>query len=121
MTFADTDDGPSLVELARYDWVVTASYGSYRDGGRLHALAAFDDDAQAEDQWGGAGTTACGFHSEWLSIPGLFTRMGQKRCRRCCDLTGLPRGEGSPKNDDECRRLLGMPLAKRSRPPGRKT
>lgn len=108
------EDAYSLANLARLDWVVTASYGSYRDGGRLHALASFDDAELAEEQWGGAGTTLCGFHSEWLNIPGIFSRMGQKRCNRCCDLSGYPRGEGSPKNDDECRRILGLPKSKKS-------
>lgn len=40
---------------------------------------------------------ACG---RWIrpEIPGMFSRLSAPRCARCCDRTGVPRGEGSPKN-----------------------
>lgn len=41
-------------------------------------------------------------------IPGVLRRMSTPRCKRCCKLTGLPEGNGSPVNDGECRRLLGL-------------
>lgn len=53
---------------------------------------------------------ACGQRVEWVCIPGIFTRMGARRCGACCDIRGLPRGKGSPKNDDACRVLLGLPV-----------
>jgi hypothetical protein len=44
------------------------------------------------------GTTACGRTSR-LGMPGLFSRMGEKRCIRCCRLVGIPPGKGAPFND----------------------
>lgn len=40
---------------------------------------------------------ACG---RWVRplMPGFFTRQAAIRCPTCCDRTGVPRGEGSPKN-----------------------
>lgn len=51
-------------------------------------------------------TATCGRRLYWLSVPGLLSRMGAKRCARCCDRLGYPRGVGSPKNDDDCRPLV---------------
>ena len=93
---------PTLEELAVYDWVATPT-GMY-----LHQLASFDDPAKAEYDWGGPGRTTCRRHSAWLSIPGMFSRMGGRRCARCCDLAGFPRGVGSPKNDPDLRPLVGL-------------
>jgi hypothetical protein len=83
--------------VAEWDWVVTKSYS------RLHAPLDWDDPeyhACVDD-----GRTACGL-SGWLSIPGIFTRMGAMRCRHCCRMTRMPPGKGSPKNDDACRPLV---------------
>jgi hypothetical protein len=85
--------------IAEWDWVWVGS------GERLHALADVDDDVAVENDWGGPGVTACGRHG-WLSIPGLFSRMGTDRCSNCCKAAGMPLGVGSPKNDDECRPLV---------------
>jgi hypothetical protein len=52
---------------------------------------------------------ACGRVAEGLWIPGMFTRMGAERCKGCCRALGYPQGKGSPKNDDACRVLLGLP------------
>jgi hypothetical protein len=41
-------------------------------------------------------------------IPGVFTRMSARRCAACCAINGLPRGRGSPKNDPNCRAILGL-------------
>jgi len=55
---------------------------------------------------------SCGQTVTQVNIPGVFSRGGfgggLPRCKRCCKATGLPEGNGSPKNDDECRRILGM-------------
>lgn len=91
-------DEPSLAD---FDWV--CSHG----GDVIHAPGRETDD----DEWWDGGRenfpTACGRTLKWASIPGLFTRMGSKRCDRCCDALGYPRGVGSPKNDDAIRALRG--------------
>lgn len=89
------------LELARVDWV----YGGQRPS-VLHALGEISNDA--DEDWYGEGKTACGRVGQW-EIPGLFSRMGVKRCDRCCDRLGFPRGVGSPKNDSHLRELLGLP------------
>lgn len=74
-------------------------------GGVLHAPVDWDDpDYHASDS---NALTACGRKGLGL-IPGIFSRMGRPRCRRCCAATGLPDGTGSPKNDDACRAILGL-------------
>lgn len=90
----------ALEELALWDWVITTN------GRVLHHLLEFDDSDEANAQWGGAGTTACGRHSNWLCIPGMFTRMGAQRCKRCSRVLGWPEGKGSPKNDNALRPLV---------------
>ena len=56
--------------------------------------------------WSAEGITACGRVSGYLAIPGLFTRMGAQRCGPCCEVTGMPPGKGSPKNDQACRQVI---------------
>jgi hypothetical protein len=83
--------------VVEWDWVVAASYS------RLHAPLVWDDpeyNASVED-----GRTVCGL-SGYLTIPGLFSRMGLPRCAHCCRMTGMPPGTGSPKNDDACRPIV---------------
>lgn len=65
-------------------------------GGPLHRVASiiWDDD----DEIVGSGVTACGEFAR-LHIPGLFSRMGQLRCRLCCLVAGVPPGYGAPFND----------------------
>ena len=88
-------------EIVAYDWVES------RGGRMLHHLAVADWD-DAERNWGANhGTASCGLQSMFW-IPGIFSRMGAPRCKRCCRATGLPQGKGSPKNDPECRKLLGL-------------
>ena len=43
---------------------------------------------------------ACGVKAEW-SAPGIFSRMGMPRCKRCCKAAGIEPGEGTPFNDKE--------------------
>jgi hypothetical protein len=93
-------------QLVEYDWLVTSTWE------RLHH--AILDDAQtlelANEGFAPDVTLTCGRHVKHVSIPGIFTRMGTPRCQRCCDRTGLPRGTGSPKNDQECRPIVGLKL-----------
>lgn len=84
-------------EIAEWDWVVF--YG----GERLHHLDHVEEQADSEVSY--EGRTSCGREGT-LHIPGLLTRLGCLRCSTCCDVLGWPRGEGSPKNDDELRPLV---------------
>ena len=52
------------------------------------------------------GETACG-RSGRLSMPGVFSRMGAPRCKRCCRKTGVPPGNGAPFNDKPLRQRFG--------------
>jgi hypothetical protein len=91
--------------LAEWDWVYTASAGA------LHAVRHLEFPAEFEMDAGGPGTTVCGV-TTWLSIPGLFSRMGLRRCKRCCAAVGFPQGVGAPKNDDACRPLVEQRLVR---------
>ena len=105
MTVAD--DPAHLRELTRVDWVVSRSWN------RLHYVDLTDEqcvDLENEGILDGPIRLACGRTAATISIPGLFARMGAGRCVRCCQVTGLPTGIGSPKNDVECRVLLGLPV-----------
>ena len=51
----------------------------------------------ADDQIRGEGITICGRKGS-LMMPGIFSRIGLPRCSRCCDILGIPRGEGAPFN-----------------------
>lgn len=49
------------------------------------------------DMTSGQGVTVCG--SSWrLTMPGLFSRTGLKRCPKCCRLLSIPQGGGAPFN-----------------------
>jgi hypothetical protein len=104
--------------IAEYDWCytfVTDCTGrcEEHDGHcdcisrELHAPS----DVSAWDDWDGdqvLGPALCGIGVS-QTIPGMFDRMGADRCKDCCDRLGYPHGVGSPKNDQACRDMLGMP------------
>lgn len=97
----DVDPLASRVTV-EWDWVYTV-----RKPGRLHCPVEWDDPeyhAYVDD-----GATACGIRGE-LAIPGLFSRMGMERCKKCCRITGFPPGKGSPKNADSLRPLVEVRL-----------
>lgn len=96
----EPETGPSTWrEIAEWDWVEVGQ------GVALHAVASLDDPEAVETDWGGDGQTACGRRG-WLMIAGLGARMCAKRCNRCCDATGMPRGDKAPKNVEECRPIV---------------
>ena len=81
----------------RWRWMVLPSWNV------LHRVA------ELEEQWEeppyederlphGEGQTVCG-RSGYLFMPGVFSRMGLRRCAHCCDRLGIPRGDGSPFNE----------------------
>jgi hypothetical protein len=95
------------VNLVDYDWLETQS------GGRLHHATLEEPEGEdiVELLWGDLGkdvTLDCGRTANTVWIPGPFTRMSMVRCRVCCTRNGLPWGIGSPKNDDGCRKALGL-------------
>lgn len=95
------DDAELLREYARIDWLYA---GTRWD--RLHCPTEFTPDAE---QWCLRDVEfACGWKVAVAAIPGVFSRMALMRCARCCDKQGMPRGKGSPKNDDVCRQILGL-------------
>ena len=99
-----TDYEAELRRIAEFDWVYAGRYD------RLHSPAEATYDVAA---WALRDVTmACGWRVETASIPGMFSRMNLPRCSRCGDKVGLPHGDGSPKNDDACRILLGIPCMK---------
>lgn len=91
-------------EIAEWDWVQVG------DGDRLHAVATLSNDA--DEDWFGVGTTECGLVTDSMRIPGIFTRMGATRCSGCCLKVGMPEGDQSPKNIDECRPVAEARIAR---------
>lgn len=70
-------------------WLVT---GEWR---RLHRVGWSCIDW---DDWAtGEGVAACGLAARW-TYPGVFSRLGLKRCETCCRKVGVPRGIGNPYN-----------------------
>jgi hypothetical protein len=102
------ESADEFISIARLDWLVTRSWN------RLHAVLEWTDvhRADMEQEWAVLSPVrlACGRVAASVHIPGMFTRMGAQRCSGCCRATGLPMGAGSPKNSDECRVLLGLPV-----------
>jgi hypothetical protein len=95
----------SYLRIVRADWLVSRSWR------RLHfAVLTADQALELIDDGGVAGPVrlACGQTAAYVYLPGLFTRQVAQRCTGCCRATGMPQGKGSPKNDDECRALLGL-------------
>ncbi len=89
--------GSNLATFDRVDWL------AFGRENRLHCpirLLCYDD----TDRLTYGFTFACGRSTPVASSTRMFTR----RCAQCCAQTCLPRGYGSPKNDPECRRILGL-------------
>jgi hypothetical protein len=92
--------------IIRLDWLVSRSWNRLH-----HADLSPQDAADLIDEGGldGPVRLSCGQTAAWVSIPGVFTRMGAERCTGCCRALGYAAGKGSPKNDDAIRPLLGLP------------
>ena len=92
--------------IADYDWLYTVH------GDRLHHAQLTPDQHAECEEWGGLYdvpvTLDCGRQATTVLIPGVISRLGMPRCVGCCRAAGLPPGKGSPKNDDECRRILRL-------------
>lgn len=90
------------------DWVQT------RTGNVLHRMSSYGEAGDEDVDWWFPVLLDCGRTVAYATVPGMFTRMGAKRCDRCCAANDLPRGIGSPKNDAECRKILGLPTSTRN-------
>lgn len=94
-----TDDEVAYARsLWEWDWGIAVN------GRVLHHAARIVFKSEYGET-GADALTSCG-RKLWLHIPGIFTRLVAPRCNRCCDVLGVPRGVGSPKNDAACRRIL---------------
>ena len=81
---------PLVQDDWRKRWLVLPSWNV------LHRVSEIEWDDE-EDRVAGDGVTLCGRRG-WLQVPGISSRMGRKRCGHCCDLLGIPRGDGAPYN-----------------------
>lgn len=91
----EVEMGRAPLKIDQDDWrsrwlVFTCS------GKLLHRVAAMQWE-DAEDMVAGDGETLCG-RKGWLHMPGIFSRMEQRRCSMCCKLMGIEGGEGNPYN-----------------------
>lgn len=96
-----------MADLADLDWLITTH------GDQLHHATLTRELHTECEEWGGLYdvplTLDCGIKVTTVHIPAVIARLACQRCTRCCRKNGLPAGKGSPKNSDECRRILGMP------------
>ncbi|WP_228916822.1 hypothetical protein [Streptomyces sp. DH20] len=86
-----------IEENHRHWWLVS---GKWR---RLHAVPAAAispeqmrtavDDARLLPA-----RPACGMRRRW-TMPGLFSRLGRRRCTPCCQALGIEPGYGTPANE----------------------
>lgn len=97
---------PRLPFLRKTQWRWRWMQGYEKDAGYLHRIKSFRAGGthaacDREDMFvrGVKGaTTVCGLRGTFL-MPGLFSRMGAKRCKECCEKLGVPQGRGAPFND----------------------
>ena len=84
---------PAYEDDWRKRWVQSST------GFVLHRVSEMPDYWFADGGFaGGRGRTVCGVRSR-LIMPGLFSRLGSPRCRRCCRIVGVPYGDRVPFND----------------------
>lgn len=82
----------------RFRWLVTETWGA------LHRVVAGKKSPSDKPipPWGVGvvdARTACGLQRDFMAMPGLFSRMGLRRCSGCCARVGVPRGKGAPYNE----------------------
>lgn len=71
-------------------WLVTYSWKA------LHRVSEIQWD-EPNEMISGNGITLCG-HRAWMCMPGFPSRIGLKRCQKCCKILGIPEGDGCPFN-----------------------
>ena len=101
------ESADQFISVGRFDWYVSKSWN------RLHAVLEWTEEHRAdmEQEWAVLHPVrlACGRVASYVCIPGFGTRLDAQRCKGCCRATGMPAGVGSPKNDNACRAVLGLP------------
>jgi hypothetical protein len=75
----------------RSRWLVCGATGK-----ALHRIATIRWE-DPYDAIAGRGVTVCGLRGRFR-VPGLFSRLGLRRCVRCCVRLGIPAGPGAPFN-----------------------
>lgn len=71
-------------------------------GGRspvLHRILRHDRAEWDKNEVWGGGESACGMVATF-HVPGIVSRMGAPRCKKCCRKRGIPFGYGNPRNDE---------------------
>ena len=92
----------AVTRLFAWDWCYTFTKG----GDKLHHVAKIlGPDPDGLPPIGATVRTTCGMERV-MRVPGIFSRMGAPRCKRCCRKLGWPEGVGSPKNDPTLRPLV---------------
>ncbi|MDX3455077.1 hypothetical protein PV396_24570 [Streptomyces sp. ME02-8801-2C] len=73
----------------------------------LHAIPAASIDRANQDAMdqlceppGVRARAACGIPRRWR-MPGLFSRLGRRRCTPCCHALTIPTGYGTPANEND--------------------
>lgn len=90
---------PKPLRLARNNW--RSRWLQADRGTLLHRIAEIE--WEGCDKISGPGVAVCGTTSHWFSMPGIFSRIGAKRCPKCCEALGIPEGHGAPYNSLEGR------------------
>lgn len=90
------EDGKPLF-WAQDDW--RSRWLILEQGEVLHRIERID---VARAEWreevtNAQGLATCGLEGDF-GIPGIFSRMGCKRCASCCRELGIPQGDGVPGN-----------------------
>jgi hypothetical protein len=75
----------------RWRWLVT------REGELLHRVAAYERLDRRGPMIARGARTVCGVRGD-LAMPGLGSRLGGSRCRRCCRGVSIAHGWGAPYN-----------------------
>lgn len=92
-------DALPMFDNPKKRWVQTPSYRAIA----LHRVRSMKNEDWEADGYvpiGGPGETVCGIKAR-LHMPGVFSRMGAPRCRKCCKMIGIPPGAGIPFNNSE--------------------
>lgn len=79
-------------KLHRIYYVDAVADGGYGDMGDYELME------DASDFVGARGTAACGLRAKF-HMPGIMSRMGRPRCKKCCRRVQVPPGDGAPYNE----------------------
>jgi hypothetical protein len=84
--------GTPVAMITRHqEWLVLESWRV------LHRISSIEPRDIEDGLPNGLGVAVCGASGHFI-VPGLFSRMGLRRCSKCCDALGIPRGDGNTLN-----------------------